>query len=190
MNRMSLRLFRSTGYHSILAPGETRVALHPGWAVLAASAWIGLACNVWLWQVLIGRADDWAASLCAGVVVASGCGFVLSVAGWRRTFKPVATLLLLAGAWLSAGIWSHGTTLQAAAGTRPFALVPSWVALFGWQVPLLLVVLGLVPVLWLWNAQLRRLGGPEQLRVNLAGMALAALCGVLGWVGFSGAMPA
>lgn len=188
MNRMSLRLFRSTGYHSILAPGETRVAPHPGWAMLAASAWIGFACNVWLWQVLLGRSAEWASPLCAGIVVASGCGFALSLAGWRRTLKPVATLLLLAGAWLSAGIWSHGLGMQAAAAARPLALFPSWVALLGWQVPMLLFVLGVVPVLWLWNAQLRRLSGPEQLRVNLGGMALSALCGVLGWVGFSGAM--
>ena len=47
---MSLKLFRSTGYSSILAPGESRVATHPGWVILAISLWIGFACNVALWR--------------------------------------------------------------------------------------------------------------------------------------------
>jgi lipid A ethanolaminephosphotransferase len=185
MNRMSLRLFRSTGYHSILAPGETRIALHPGWAVLGASAWTGFACNAWLWLAAVGRGDDGVAALFAGVVIASACGFVLSLACWRRTFKPVATVVLLLAALACAGAWSHGMGLQQAIAARPLQLLPGWAALFGWQVPALLVVLGGVPVLWLWNTQLRRLSGSEQLRANLAGMAIAALCGVLGWIGSS-----
>ena len=59
---MSLKLFRSTGYSSILAPGESRVATHPGWVILAISLWIGFACNVAagpkIW--LIGSDDDFA----------------------------------------------------------------------------------------------------------------------------------
>lgn len=188
MTRMSLRLFRSTGYHSILAPGETRVALHPGWAVLGASAWVGLACNPWLWLAAIGRGDDGLTALFAGIVAASACGFLLSVACWRRTFKPVATVVLLLAALACAGVWSHGLSLQQAVAARPSQLLPGWVALFGWQVPTLLVVLGVAPVLWLWNTQLRRLGGPSQLRANLGGMAIAALCGVMGWVGYSGTL--
>ncbi len=182
---MSLRLFRTTGYHSILTPGESRIALHPGWAVLAASAWIGLACNPWLWLALVGRGTDGPAALAAGLVIASACGFVLSLACWRRTFKPAATLVLLVAALACAGVWSHGMSLQDAMAARPTALLPGWAALFGWQVPSLLVVLGVAPMLWLWNTQLRRLTGPAQGRANLAGMAIAALCGVLGWIASS-----
>ena len=50
MRTMALKLFRSTGYSSILAPGETRIATHPGWLILAISLWIGFACNVAVWR--------------------------------------------------------------------------------------------------------------------------------------------
>jgi lipid A ethanolaminephosphotransferase len=190
MIRMSLRLFRSTGFHSILDPGEARLALHPGWAVLGASAWVGIACNLWLWLALAGRGGDVAVSLFAGVLAGSACGFVLSLSCWRRTFKPVATLVLLLAAVACAGVWSQGMSLQQAAAAKPAAFFPAWTVLFGWQVPALLAALGVAPVLWLWNTQLRRLSGPAQWRSNLAGMAIAALCGLLAWVAFRGALGA
>ena len=53
---MALKLFRSTGYSTLLMPGEARLAMHPGWLVLATSLWLGLACNVALWRELSGSA--------------------------------------------------------------------------------------------------------------------------------------
>ena len=51
-------------------------------------------------------------------------------------------------------------------------LVPTWPSLLRWQVPVLIVVLGLVPMLWVWQLQVRRLPGPQQLASNLTGMLL------------------
>jgi len=171
---MSLKLFRSTGYHSILSPGETRVAMHPGWAVMAASVWIGYACNPWFWHSLAAGADVVPATL-LGAAVTGATGSVVSLFGWRRTLKPVATVLLAAAALVAAGVWTQDMALGAAfEGQRPALALPSWASLFSWQVPTLLGLLGLLPMLWLWNAQLRRLGGPAQLRANLTGMALGA----------------
>lgn len=178
---MSLKLFRHTGYHSILAPGETRVAMHPLWAVLAASAWIGLVCNVWLWQSLMGNTVSPQRALGLGLVVGGAACVVLSLCGWRRTFKPVATVLLFGAALLAGGAWTQGLPLDTVLAQRQLGpLLPSWAALFGWKVPTLLVVLGLVPVLWLVNKQLRRLTGPAQLTANLTGMAIGALLVVAG----------
>lgn len=178
---MSLKLFRSTGFHSILSPGETRVALHPGWAVLGVSAWIGVACNVWFWQALI-RGGDFLGPLVLALAVTACAATALSLLGWRRTFKPIATLCLLMAALVASGAWTQNVTLQAALeGRRLGALMPTWASLFGWQVPLLLVLLGLIPVLWLWNTQLRRLSGSAQWRSNTgslffyAPLAVAAL---------------
>ena len=113
MKAMSLKLFRHTDYaQSILSPGETRFAMHPAWAIVAASAWIGLACNVWLWHALAGASGQLLPALAASLTVMGGAGFILSLLGWRRTLKPMATLLLLTAAAVAAGVFSQGLGLD------------------------------------------------------------------------------
>src|SRR3954466_12808868 len=171
---MSLKLFRSTGYHSILAPGETRVAMHPGWAVVASGVWIGFACNPWFWRSLSGGSGLLAAVL-QGAAITGGAATVISLFGWRRTLKPIATLLIGAAALVAAGVWTQDVALGATLESqRAVMALPSWASLFGWQVPTLLGLLGLLPMLWLWNTHLRRLSGSAQLGANLTGMALGA----------------
>ena len=180
---MSLKLFRSTGFHSILSPGETRVAPHPGWAVAGVAAWIGFVCNAWLWQALAGR-GELLPPLLGGLAVFGAVAAGLSLLGWRRTFKPLATLALLVAALLASGVWTQGLALSTVLeGRRLTTMLPGWASLFGWQVPALLGVLGLAPVLWLWNKQLRRLSGPAQWKANVAGFCCyAPLAAVAAWL--------
>ena len=186
---MSLKLFRSTGYSSILGPGETRVAPHPGWLVLAVSAWIGFACNVALWRHLRGMetGPSLGQSLMIGGFIAAACGVLLSLLGWRRTLKRAASVLLLLAALVAACIWVQGLPLDASLldqGPR-MLLVPAWPSLLRWQFPALLVVLGVVPALWLSQLRLRRLAGPQQLQANINGMLLGIATMVLtGWFVF------
>jgi glucan phosphoethanolaminetransferase (alkaline phosphatase superfamily) len=183
---MSLKLFRSTGYSSILGPGETRVAPHPAWLVLAVSLWIGFACNVALWRHM--RALDGGPSLdkslLAGAFVAAACCTLLSMLGWRRTLKRMASVLLLLSALVAACIWVQGLPLDNTLldqGLRVL-VVPAWPSLLRWQFPALLLVLGVVPVLWLSQLRLRRLPGPKQLQANIAGMVVGFAAMVLsGW---------
>jgi glucan phosphoethanolaminetransferase (alkaline phosphatase superfamily) len=174
---MSLKLFRHTDYaQSILSPGETRFAMHPGWAVVATSLWIGLACNVWLWHAIAGAPDQLLPALAVGLTVTGVAGFLLSLLGWRRTFKAVATLLLLAAAAVATGVFTQGLALETVlAGKRFLSLMPSWTSLFGWQAPTLLALLGGAPVIWLWSQQLRRLDGSSQMAINVTGMLLSVL---------------
>lgn len=179
---MSLKLFRSTGFHSILTPGEARLALHPGWAVAIAAGWVGVACNVWFWHAVLGRGEGLMAAVAAALALTGASGFVLSVLGWRRTFKAAATIVLLFGALLAGGVLTQDipARLLADPALRLAMLMPTWASLFQWQVPTLLVLLGGVPVLYLWNVQLRRLPGSAQFSTNLAGMvawALVFACG-------------
>ena len=172
---MSLKLFRSTGFHSILTPGEARLALHPAKAVAMVAGWVGVACNVRLWQALLGGdLQALAAALAAAAGLAGAAGLVLSVFGWRRTFKPAATFVLLGAALFAGGILTQGVPPSALVdeSTRLSAMLPSWASLFRWQVPTVLVLLGGMPVLWLWNTQLRRLSGPAQTKANLVGAFL------------------
>jgi glucan phosphoethanolaminetransferase (alkaline phosphatase superfamily) len=187
---MSLKLFRSTGYSSILGPGETRVATHPGWLVLGVSLWIGFACNVALWRDLRGMdgAPGLTRSLLAGAFIAAVCGAVLSLLGWRRTLKRAAAILVLLAALAAACIWVQALPLNASLfqqGLRAVVL-PTWPSLLRWQFPVLVVVLGVAPALWLSQLRLRRLPGPRQLQANMTGFALGLLAMVLaGWFLFA-----
>lgn len=184
---MALKLFRSTGYSSILTPGETRLAMHPGWMVLAVSLWIGFVANVALWRVLSGndRATSLAHVLVLGAAVAAAAVLILSVLGWRRTMKPAAILLLLLSALVACVVWSRAYPVDATLLERPPAslLLPSWASLLRWQVSGALAGLALVPAIWVWQKQVRRLAGGDQLRFNVAGaIAGAVLFGAARWL--------
>lgn len=177
---MALKLFRSTGYHSILAPGESRVGTHPGWLILATSLWIGFACNIVLWRHLrsldtggtsLGR------TLLAGAFIAAACATLLSLLGWRRTLKQAATALLLLAALSASSLWVQGIPIDGKLLDRGLRtlLLPPWPGLLRWQFPALLIALGLLPMLWVWQLQVRRLPGPEQLAANAAGMLLGMI---------------
>ncbi len=170
----SLKLFRSTGYSSILAPGETRLALHPGWLVLAVSCWIGFVCNVALWRALgTGSGLGWA--LTAGAAAAAVVGTLLSLFGWRRTLKATASLMLLLAAAMACGVWSQSLPVDTHLLDKGFiGLLPGWAHLLGWHTTTLLVMLALPPLMWVWQTPLRRLPGPTQLASNISGMVTGA----------------
>jgi lipid A ethanolaminephosphotransferase len=174
---MSLKLFRSTGYSSILAAGETRRATkHPGWVVLAVSLWAGFACNVALWRAL-GAQGGLAHALALGAAVASGSGIFLSLLGWRSTLKPAATLVLFLAALSACAIWGQSLLLDGRFDEMRLStlMIPPWASLLRWQVSLFLVALAVVPTMWVWNTAVRRLGGPAQLSANIQGALLAAI---------------
>jgi lipid A ethanolaminephosphotransferase len=173
---MALKLFRSTGYSSILMAGETRLAMHPGWMILAISAWAGLACNVALWRELAGTGARMGAALALALSVAGASAVVVSLLGWRKTIKTAATLVLLAAALSACSIWSEGLPVDGMLLGHGMAglLLPSWPSLFRWHVWALLGGLALVPMIWMWNTPLRRLSAQRQLNVNIAGSLIGA----------------
>ena len=184
---MALKLFRSTGYSSILMAGETRLALHPGWMILAVSLWAGYVCNVALWRALAGSEGAAGAGhvLVLGAFLSGVCAMFLSLLGWRKTLKPAATLILILAALAACSIWSQALRVDATLldRTPSTVLVPPWASLLRWQVLASLAGLALVPAFWLWQKPLRRLSGPEQLKVNIAGIVLgAAVAAASGWM--------
>jgi lipid A ethanolaminephosphotransferase len=189
---MALKLFRSTGYSSILAPGETHVAKHPGWLVLAVSLWAGFVCNVLLWRAVaaLPATSGLPHAVALGAFIAGACAVFLSILGWRKTLKPAATLVLFLAGLSSCAIWSQGLPLSSIAEVRlPTLFMPSWASLLRWQVSLLLVVLAVLPTIWAWNTPVRRLPGPAQLAANLRGMlAAAVVLGASGFMLFGGAI--
>lgn len=173
---MALKLFRSTGYSSILSPGETRVAMHPGWMILATSVWTGFVSNLALWHQFAAspaQPAGLAAALLVGAYVAAACGLVLSVLGWRKTLKPASTLLLFLGALSACAAWGDSVAPGLLDARLPGLSLPSWASLMRWQASALVVGLALIPSAWVWHASVRRLPGPKQLRANLTGALLA-----------------
>jgi glucan phosphoethanolaminetransferase (alkaline phosphatase superfamily) len=169
---MALKLFRSTGYSSILAPGESRLATHPGWVIAATSLWAGFACNVALWRGLwsSGEGDTLTHSMLLGIFVAAISAATISVFGWHKTIKPMATIVLLVAAAMGSAMWSEGQDFHASGfAASPF---PSMTSLMHWQASALMLAIALLPAFWMWSIRVRRLGGPAQLRVNLIGACI------------------
>ena len=173
---MALKLFRATGYSTLMLPGETRRGtLHPCWLVLAVSLWIGIACNVGVWRMATGAPADARIVLAAGALLAGGSGVLLSALAWRRTLRITATVLLLLGALLACGLWVQQLPVEALWQLRPRMLVPAWPSFMRAHVLVLVLVLALLPIVCVWNLTVRRLSGPAQLRVNVLGSLLAML---------------
>jgi lipid A ethanolaminephosphotransferase len=184
---MSLKLFRSTGYSSIFAPGQSRVAMHPGWIVLTTSVWVGLVCNVAIWRELAHspfEALGWARALAVAACVSGACALVLSVLGWRRTVKPAATVLLFLAALAACSIWSQALPLDASLFDQrlPTLILPPWASLLRWQVSAILAGLGLAPSIWAWNTKVRRLSASQQLSASVMGILFGTVLLIAGGV--------
>jgi hypothetical protein len=176
---MALRLFRTTGYSTLLMPGEARIATHPATLVLWASLWLAIACNVAVWRFL-GGTLDWRTTLGSIAAIGGGSGVVLSLLGWRRTLKLAVTLAVIAGALVAAGLWSQQLPVGTLWQGPPRALLPAWTSFMRWQVLAMVLVLAVVPIVWLWNHPMRRLPGPAQLQANLSGAFVAGLVFAVG----------
>jgi glucan phosphoethanolaminetransferase (alkaline phosphatase superfamily) len=171
---MALKLFRTTGYSTLLMPGEERQSLHPGWLVAMASLWIALACNAGLWR-LLAAPGTLRAALATAALLGGGSGVILSLLGWRRTIRLAITAMVAAAALVACGLWVQDLPIETLWQQRPRTLLPPWPTFMGWQVPTLMLVLAVVPIVWVWNLPLRRLRGPEQLQVNITGALLGAV---------------
>ena len=184
---MVLKLFRSTGYSSILMAGETRQPMHPGWMILAISLWAGFLCNVALWRGFAGngQAGGPVHAVLLAAFITGLSATLLSVFGWRKTLKPVATFVLVAAALTACTTWSEAAPFDGTLLDRGIfnMLLPSWASLFRWQTWAALAGLAVLPSVWVWNTGVRRLDGEHQLRVNIKGaLSGAALLVASGWL--------
>lgn len=172
---MALRLFRTTGYSTLLMPGESRIAPHPARIVVWASLWIGLACNVAIWRLLSGELSSARTALSSAAILTGGSALVFSIFGWRRTLKPMVTLALFAATLMACGLWSQQLPIETLWQAPSRAVLPTWASFLRWQVLALVMVLAVVPMVTVWNMSMRRLPGPSQLQANMIGCLLAGL---------------
>jgi lipid A ethanolaminephosphotransferase len=183
---MSLKLFRSTGYSSILTAGETRVAVHPGWIILFTSLWAGFASNQALWRELAAPGGaGMGQALMTGAFVAAAGAVPLSLLGWHKTLKPAAILVLFLAA-LAASLPSGQAMPMDGLGLSS-RILPSWTGLLRWQAWAGLAVLAVLPAVCVCRTRVRRLSGGDQLSVNMTGVMVAgAVLALTGFLLFSG----
>lgn len=177
---MALKLFRSTGYSTLLMPGEARLATHPVRLVVWASLWLALACNVAVWRLLAGSMADARGAAASVLLVGGAAGAFFSILGWRRTLKPAITLALIVAALVACGLWTQELPIETLWHGPSHVLLPPWANFLRWQVLVLVTVLALVPIVWLWNHKIRRLSGHDQLASNAMGVVVSVLVFGLG----------
>jgi lipid A ethanolaminephosphotransferase len=163
-------------FHRSSPQGEGHNPLALAWL---GAAWMGTLGNWPLWQTLLALPEmaSWRGKLFVlafCVMVTALTAFVLTLAAWRRTIKPVLALFLLAAAAAAHFMGTYHVVIDAtmmvnvlqtdARETRDL-LSPRLLAS--------VAVLGLLPIAWLWRAKLQPVSAWRQLKRNLLG-ALAA----------------
>jgi len=185
---MALRLFHITEFAEsrLLSPASQREANHPFVLVLLFSLWLASICNLALWQALsrlpdLGTGAAWRIGIGLTLMMTCALVMLLSLFNWRWTLKFSLTLLLLLAAFNVHFMLTQGTSINADLIRRilhsPGAQVR---ALLGWQFFIIALLLGVVPVILLWQIPVRRTLLLPNLMQNLAlfasaGLALAGL---------------
>ena len=173
----------SAGRHddeSQSAPG-----IHPSWLIILTSIWLATLGNLALWRELISlpEMNDLRALWFGGsfaILIAALSVILLSALCWRWTLKPILSIFLIAAAlggyfMLSYGVVIDNTMMVNVMQTdlRESRDLTSW--------KLLLTVLGfaILPMVWLWRVQVKRISVLGQIAHNILLLAAAAALSVL-----------
>ncbi|HSW07060.1 phosphoethanolamine transferase [Aquabacterium sp.] len=165
--------------------GDRSTAWQPAWLIGAVSLWIASAGNLALWfalhrlQLLAGwRGAGFAAGL--GLGIAALLSLLLALLNWRRTLKPVLTLLLLAAAFGAHFMLSYGVVIDSTMVVNVLQThVREALDLFSPRLLVTVLLIGVLPAAVVWRTPLAWGSRPRQLRNNLllllaAGALLAA----------------
>ncbi len=181
---MGLKLFRSTGHSSLLDARAAAAWQHKKspagynplvmWALVCA--WLATVGNWALWRELsrLGQMNtlaDYAFAAGFAVIIFGGLGALCTLFAWRRSVKPVATVLLIAAAlgmhfMLTYGIVIDTTMIVNVLQTDPRESRD----LLNLRMLVTLVLVAGLPSVWLWRQTVQRLAWPRQGLRNLAGL--------------------
>lgn len=133
--------------------------IHPLWIVLAGSLWMTGAGNTALWKKLaaLGFTQNLSglgfALALSGLLAASLCG-ILAVFAWRRSLKPVLTVLLVVTALASHFMNSYGVVIDPGMVTNAVQTnVHEASALLNMGLAAQLLLLAVIPGWLLWRQQ-------------------------------------
>ena len=156
----------------------------PGWHPLSlaalVAAWVAVAVNWPLWKTVMALPEVHGlrgAAFVAGfaVLVAVLTFLLLAPFAWRPTLKPVATLVLVAGAAGAHFMGSYGVVIDASMIVNVLQTdVRETRDLMNLRFVAGMAVLAVLPALWLWRARVRPARGWRH-PAQLVGAALAAV---------------
>ncbi|MEO6293030.1 MAG: phosphoethanolamine--lipid A transferase [Burkholderiaceae bacterium] len=159
--------------------------IHPSWLIVLTSVWLATLGNLALWQELarLPEMNDLRALWFGGsfaLLIAALTAMLMSILCWRWTLKPVLSLFLIAAAMGGYFMLSYGVVIDSTmmvnvmqTDLRESRDLTSW--------KMLLTVLGfaVLPMLWLWRVQIKRVSMLRQIAHNallfVAGVALSVL---------------
>ena len=146
---------------------------NPLWLILGVCLWIVTFANAALWAEfaklsLLSSAGGWAFALGMGVIIFAALAFIIALAAWRWTLKPVLVLLLLAAAFgayfmLTYGIVIDQTMMENVVQTD----VREAHALLSLRLAVAVLVLGVAPAAIVWRLQLNYGSWKRRLWQNL-----------------------
>jgi lipid A ethanolaminephosphotransferase len=180
---MALKLFRSTGYGTLLdaqsaaawqkAPAHAR-SWNPIVVVIFVSAWLASVCNYALWRELarlgqLSRPMDYVFALGLATILFAALCALFALLAWHRSVKPVAIFLLLAAAAGAHFMTSYGVVIDRTMMVNTLQTNPSeTLDLLNWKFFATLLVLGGLPSGWVWRARVRSVAWLRQAGYNAA----------------------
>lgn len=147
---------------------------------LLTAVWIAAVANWPLWRALLALPENLSGrgalfTLGFAGLIAALTLVLLSAAAWRRAIKPAAALLLVPAAAGAHFMGTYGVVIDPTMMTNVLQTNPTETRdLLSLRLLASLLVIGVLPVAWMWRLPVRRLGFGAQFGRNLAG-ALAAL---------------
>ncbi|MEP7058049.1 MAG: phosphoethanolamine--lipid A transferase [Caldimonas sp.] len=156
-----------------------------GWTplalVLLGSVWIASVGNWPLWRTLAqlpemstGRGTLFVAAF--GVMVAALTTGLLALAAWRRTVKPAIAIVVLSAAIGAYFMGTYGVVLDPTMMTNVLQTDPREAGdLLGWRFIANVALIGVLPLVWLWRAPIRRMPVARQALHNVLAFVGCAL---------------
>ncbi len=205
---MGLKLFRSTGYGSLLdtqtaATWQKQAKLGPMGrnpvAMLAVvSLWLATVANLALWRELgrlgqLQSAGGYAFAVAFAAIIFGALCALGALLAWRRSIKPVLVCLCLAAALGMHFMLSYGVVIDTTMIVNVLQTDPRETRdLLSWKLLFTVLIVAGVPSLWLWRQNVQRLTWPRQALRNLvfgtAGCIIIAVAMALSFQTFSSNM--
>ena len=155
---------------------------------MVGCAWLATLGNLPLWRELgrLGQwqsATTWVLTLGLAVVIFSSTALLGVLLAWRRSVKPLLSLLLLLAAFASYYEWQFGVVIDPSMVTNVLQTdVREARDVLSWQLAVFVLGLAILPAVWLWRQPVAPAPSWGKALLQRLGLLLAALALLLGSV--------
>jgi lipid A ethanolaminephosphotransferase len=179
---MGLKLFRSTGYNSILdtqtaaawqKTGSGPMGRNPVALLAAVSLWLATVGNWALWRELgrLGQLQSvggYAFALAFACIIFGALCTLGAILAWRLSIKPALVFVCLAAAFGMHFMLSYGVVIDTTMIVNVLQTDPRETRdLLNWKMLFTVLAVAGLPSLWLWRQKVQRVPWPRQALRNL-----------------------